>query len=105
MRFMRVIVFFDLPVKSKKDRKAYTDFRRQLMKTGFQMMQYSVYSRTVKNNDDAEKYCKLVEAAVPANGAVRMMTVTEKQYASIRILAGERMKNENLLDTKDILDL
>ncbi len=105
MRFMRVMVFFDLPVKSKKDRKAYTDFRRELMKAGFVMVQYSVYSRTVKNNDDAEKYERLIEKIVPDNGAVRMMTVTEKQYASIRILAGERLKSENLLDTKDILEL
>lgn len=105
MRFMRVMVFFDLPVKSKKDRKAYTDFRRELLKSGFTMVQYSVYSRTVKNNDDAAKYERLVEKIVPSNGAVRMMTVTEKQYASIRILAGERMKSENLLDTKDILEL
>ena len=69
------------------------------------MVQYSIYSRTVKNSDDAVKYENLVEKIVPPNGAVRMMTVTEKQYASIRILAGERMKSENLLDTKDILEL
>ena len=41
MRCMRVMVFFDLPVKSKKDRKAYTDFRRDLLKMGFTMVQYS----------------------------------------------------------------
>lgn len=105
MRCMRVMVFFDLPVKNKKDRKAYTDFRRDLLKMGFTMVQYSIYSRTVKNSDDAVKYENLVEKIVPPNGAVRMMTVTEKQYASIRILAGERMKSENLLDTKDILEL
>ena len=105
MRFMRVMVFFDLPVKNKKDRKAYTDFRRDLIKNGFTMVQYSVYSRTVKNQDDAAKYERIVEGIVPPRGAVRMMTVTEKQYASIRILAGERMKSEKLLDTKDILEL
>ena len=77
MRCMRVMVFFDLPVKSKKDRKAYTDFRRDLLKMGFTMVQYSIYSRTVKNSDDAVKYENLVEKIVPPNGAVRMMTVTE----------------------------
>lgn len=105
MRFMRVMVFFDLPVKSKKDRKAYTDFRRELLKGGFVMVQYSVYSRTVKNSDDAARYERFVESIVPPNGSVRMMTVTEKQYASIRIIAGDRVKSENLLDTKDILEL
>lgn len=105
MRFMRVMIFFDLPVKSKQDRRAYTDFRRELLKNGFIMVQYSVYSRTVKNQDDANKYERLIERIVPANGSVRMMTVTEKQYAVIRLLAGERLKSENLLDTKDILEL
>lgn len=105
MRFMRVMIFFDLPVKSKQDRRAYTDFRRELLKNGFIMVQYSVYSRTVKNQDDANKYERLIERIVPANGSVRMMTVTEKQYAAIRLLAGERLKSENLLDTKDILEL
>lgn len=102
---MRVMIFFDLPVKSKQDRRAYTDFRRELLKNGFIMVQYSVYSRTVKNQDDANKYERLIERIVPANGSVRMMTVTEKQYAVIRLLAGERLKSENLLDTKDILEL
>lgn len=105
MRFMRVMVFFDLPVTSKKDRRAYADFRRELLKNGFVMIQYSVYSRTVKNQDDAAKFERIIERIVPPRGAVRMMTVTEKQYASIRILSGERMKSENLLDTKDILEL
>ena len=45
-RFMRMIVFFDLPVTTKKDRKAYTDFRKFLIRDGFIMLQYSVYSRT-----------------------------------------------------------
>ena len=99
------MIFFDLPVKSKQDRRAYTDFRRELLKNGFIMVQYSVYSRTVKNQDDANKYERLIERIVPANGSVRMMTVTEKQYAVIRLLAGERLKSENLLDTKDILEL
>lgn len=105
MRFMRIMVFFDLPVTTKKDRRAYTVFRRELIRLGFTMMQFSVYSRTVKNQDDAAKFEGLVEKIVPSRGAVRMMAVTEKQYASIRILAGERMKNENLLDTKDILEV
>lgn len=105
MRFMRIIVFFDLPVKTKQQRREYSDFRRGLIKNGFTMMQFSVYSRTVLDYDDAARYERIVERIVPKIGAVRMMTVTEKQYASIKILAGERLKNENLLDTKDILEL
>lgn len=105
MRFMRVMVFFDLPVKSKKDRKEYAEFRKQLLKNGFVMVQYSVYSRTTKNSDDAAKYERFVQSIVPSKGAVRMMTVTERQYESIKIIAGEKMTSENLLDTRDIIEL
>jgi CRISPR-associated protein Cas2 len=34
-RFMRLIVFFDLPTKTKYDKKVYTVFRRYLLKDGF----------------------------------------------------------------------
>ena len=102
---MRVMVFFDLPVKSKADRKEYAEFRKNLIKSGFVMIQYSVYSRTVRNNDDAAKYERYIESIVPKKGAVRLMTVTEKQYAGIKILAGEKLTSENLLDTRDILSL
>ncbi len=86
------MVFFDLPVKSKADRKEYAEFRKNLIKSGFVMIQYSVYSRTVRNNDDAAKYERYIESIVPKKGAVRLMTVTEKQYAGIKILAGGEIK-------------
>ncbi len=104
-RFMRIIVFFDLPVTSKKDRKAYTDFRKFLIKDGFIMIQYSVYAKTARNYDDAKKHYAIIKKNVPSKGAVRAMIVTEKQYGSIEILAGERMESENLLDNKDIIEL
>lgn len=104
-RFMRIMVFFDLPVTTKKDRKAYANFRKFLIKDGFIMIQYSVYSRTVRNHDDVEKHCRIIEQNTPPKGAVRVLTVTERQYASMKLLAGERLKSENLLDKKDIIEL
>ncbi len=104
-RFMRIMVFFDLPVKSKKQRKRYTDFRRYLIKDGYIMVQYSVYSRTVRNFDDAKKHVERIKQNIPAEGSVRVMTVTEKQYAAMEILVGEKWKQEELLDTKQVLEL
>ena len=40
---MRVMVFFDLPVITSANRKDYRDFHKYLIKTGFLMMQESVY--------------------------------------------------------------
>ena len=42
-RFMRVIVFFDLPVLTSDDRRAYRKFRKSMLKKGFIMLQESVY--------------------------------------------------------------
>ena len=47
----------------------------------------------------------LAEANVPASGSVRVLTITEKQYSSIKLLAGEKLSSEKLLDTKDIIEL
>lgn len=104
-RFMRVMVFFDLPVMTRKQRKRYTDFRRFLIKDGYIMLQYSVYSRTVRNFDDAKKHVERIKRNIPLEGSVRVMTVTEKQYASMELLVGERWKQEELLDTKQVVEL
>lgn len=104
-RFMRIMVFFDLPVSTKKKRKEYARFRKFLINDGFVMLQFSVYARTVRNNDDAKKHCKSIENCIPPEGSVRVLVVTEKQYASMQLLVGERLKEENLLDSRDIIEL
>ena len=104
-RFMRVIVFFDLPVSTKQKRKEYAEFRKNLIKQGFLMIQYSVYSRTVRNSDDALKYSKIIKTFLPKEGSVRILTVTDKQYNSIEIVVGEKLEEENLLDSRDVVEL
>lgn len=104
-RFMRVMVFFDLPVTTKAKRKQYSKFRKFLIEDGYIMLQFSVYSRTVRNFDEALKFKRHIESNLPPEGSVRVMTVTEKQYAAMDILVGKKLKEENLLDTKEILEL
>ena len=41
-RVMWVMVLFDLPTETKKDRKAAADFRKRLMEDGFTMFQFSI---------------------------------------------------------------
>ena len=102
---MRMILFFDLPMQTYLDRKEYTLFRKFLINDGFIMLQFSVYSRTVRNHYDARKHCQIIESKVPASGSVRVLTITEKQYSSMKLLAGEKLSSEKLLDTKDIIEL
>lgn len=104
-RFMRLMVFFDLPTATKKERKDYSAFRKFLINNGFTMLQFSVYSRTVRNNDDAAKYRAIIKCNLPPKGSIRVMTVTEKQYDTMDIMLGTRTGEENLLDSKEILEL
>ena len=99
------MVFFDLQVKTKAQRKQYTEFRKYLINEGYTMVQYSVYSRTVRNSDDAAKYVDRIRKNLPPEGSVRVMTVTEKQYASMEILVGEKWKQEDLLDSRHLIEL
>lgn len=85
---MRMLVFFDLPVVTKADRRAYTVFRRFLLNDGYDMIQFSVYGRILNGADAEQKHMKRLLANLPPEGSVRVLTVTEKQYASMRLLVG-----------------
>lgn len=96
---------FDLPTATKEDKREYMHFRKNLIKMGFDMLQYSVYARITKNNDDAQKYIESVKNVLPPVGSVRLLQVTEKQYARMKIMLGDKTPTENLLETQDIVEL
>jgi len=87
---------FDLPVVTEKERKVATKFRNFLLKDGYIMMQYSVYSRICKNNDDLLKHVNRLKINVPFNGNIRLLQVTEKQYNDMLLLCGEKKTEENI---------
>jgi CRISPR-associated protein Cas2 len=87
-RFMRMIVFFDLPMVTKAEKKVYVQFRRFLLNDGYDMIQWSVYGRLLCGMDDEQKHLKRLVDNLPPVGSVRCMTVTEKQFAGIKLLVG-----------------
>ena len=89
---MRMIVFFDLPVKEKSERREATKFRNFLLKDGYHMVQFSVYTRVCNGYDSVSTHEKRLKSNLPANGSVRLLTVTEKQYASMKILLGKHVQ-------------
>lgn len=93
-KFMRIIVFFDLPVKTKTQRRVATQFRNFLLKDGYFMIQYSVYSRICNGYDDVEKHKIRLRAHKPDNGSVRALVITEKQYEKIELIIGDRVSEE-----------
>lgn len=87
---MWLFVFFDLPVTLKKDRKAAARFRKDLMKDGFGMMQFSVYNRHCASKESANVHLKRVKSLIPEKGQVSILQVTDKQYGDIVNFWGKR---------------
>ena len=102
-RYMRLIVFFDLPTTTRAKKRAYVLFRRFLLQDGYDMLQWSVYSRIVNGNDDAEKHQKRLAANLPQEGSVRCLQVSEKQFANMKILVGKRSFQEKMVDRAQLL--
>lgn len=93
-KFMRILVFFDLPVQTKKQRRIATQFRNALLKDGYHMVQYSVYARVCFGNDAVEKHLKRLEGMKPDDGAARILILTEKQYENMIILIGDKSPDD-----------
>lgn len=88
-RFMRMLVFFDLPTETAEERRAYRRFRNGLIKNGFIMMQESVYCKLLLNATADQTVREAVRKLKPSHGLVQIMTVTEKQFSKIEYLTGE----------------
>ncbi len=99
-RFMWIMVFFDLPVGTKPQRRAATRFRNYLLKDGYIMLQFSVYGRICNGQERVEKHLKRLQTVLPSKGHIRALQVTDQQYGRMKILLGERDENEEK-DTKN----
>ena len=89
-RTVWLFVMFDLPTFTKGHRKAASRYRKGLLKDGFSMMQYSVYYRHCVSTEQAEVHSKHLSAEVPAEGEVRLITITDKQFAKMQIIQGKK---------------
>lgn len=91
---MWVMVFFDLPVITKKQKKDASKFRQNLKKEGFNMMQYSVYTRCCGSSESAAVFEKKVERLLTGEGEVSVLKVTDKQFSIMKNYRGKnKVKN------------
>lgn len=89
-RVMWVLIFFDLPTDSKKERKAASDFRKRLLKDGFNMFQFSIYVRHCPSRENADVHIRRVKAILPEFGQVAMVTITDKQFGEIELFSNQK---------------
>jgi len=90
---MWLFVFFDLPTNHKKERKAAAIFRKNLIKDGFAMMQYSVYTRHCASNESAIVHIKRVQSMLPPWGEVSILKITDKQFGYMLNYYGRQRKD------------
>lgn len=95
-RFMRMMVFFDLPTLTTEDKRNYRQFRKILIKNGFIMMQESVYCKMMTSPSMENSIKNLIHNNKPPKGLVQALTITEKQFVKMDYVVGE--------NTSDIID-
>lgn len=96
-RVMWIFVMFDLPVGTKKQRKSYARFKKDLEKLGFTMFQFSVYIRFCGSVESMEVHMRKVERVLPGEGTVTMMHMTDRQFEQIKhfYCKAEKLKPTN----------
>lgn len=86
---MRIIVFFDLPTETPEDKREYQSFRKYLIRSGFIMMQESVYFKIVLNLTAADAACENIKKHKPRDGLVQMLLITERQFEKMQTVTGK----------------
>ncbi|MBP3726530.1 MAG: CRISPR-associated endonuclease Cas2 [Bacteroidaceae bacterium] len=89
-RIMWLLVLFDLPTETKKDRKAAARFRKNLITDGFTMFQFSIYIRHCASMENAEVHKKRVKSFLPEYGKVCIICITDKQFGNIDLFYGQK---------------
>ncbi len=87
---MWLVTMFDLPVDDAKARRAYTQFRKSLIKGGFSQLQFSIYARYYDSEETSHAGRGIVHAALPAEGEVRVLSITDKQFGKMEVFTGKK---------------
>ena len=91
-RIMWVLVFFDLPTETKKEKKTASNFRKKLQEDGFSMFQFSIYMRHCASRENADVHIKRVKALLPEKGYVGILSITDKQFGAMELFYCKKEK-------------
>lgn len=102
LKYMRVLVFFDIPTKTKANRQDASSFRKFLNSEGYSMMQYSVYYKICNGIDSANRSVAKLQKQVPHQGNIRAIIITEKQWGDMYLFLGTPTKQELKITSEQI---
>lgn len=89
-RSLWILVFFDLPTETKKERREAAKFRKELLEDGFSMFQFSIYTRFCASKENAEVHTKRVRSRLPELGKVGMIQITDRQFGLMELFYGRK---------------
>lgn len=87
---MWLFALFDLPTKTKADRKRYTRFRKFLLNEGFTMLQFSVYAKYYASEESANTHRAHIKGNLPIEGQVRVIGITDRQFGKMEVYFGKK---------------
>lgn len=92
---MWLLVLYDLPVGTKRERYAARKFHEYLLDEGFQMAQFSVYLRFLAGGkEQMEPLLRRIEANAPRQGRINILAFTDKQYGNMVTFRGGRREGK-----------
>ena len=101
-RIMWIFVFYDLPTETKAQRKNHSLFRKNLIKDGFQMFQFSVYFRHCSSKENLEVHSKRVKTFMPEMGKISIVNFTDKQFERMEVFYGRKLPKNNKKDAAEL---
>ncbi len=84
---MRILAILS-PTDKWGTKQEYTNLRKFLVKDGYLRIAPEVFLRITQNRKAAQKHFRRLEDYAPKTGTVRILRLTEKQYANIHMLTG-----------------
>lgn len=89
-RMAWVLVFFDLPVGTPEERKAAANFRKDLIREGYFMVQFSVYARPCGSADRVETQVRRLKPLIPPKGEVRSLVISDAQWGRMLVMRSQQ---------------
>jgi len=88
-RMAWVMVFFDLPVGTPEERRDASNFRKDLVKDGYIMVQFSVYARPCGSADRVETQARRLKSKIPPKGEVRGLIISDAQWGRMLVMRSQ----------------
>ncbi len=100
---MRLILIYDLPTVEEEDRKISQRFSKDIKRLGFNMLQYSVYTKVLQNDTSYKQNIIRLNKIIPKKGSIIVFKVTEKQFQDMQYLTGTMNRYETIVGGKELV--